>query len=454
MRSEWRIQRIGDFAKAKGGKRLPAGTALVPYKTSHPYLRIVDFRDGGIDESALMYVPAEVFPAISRYTISPHDIYVSIVGTIGLVGQVPPHLDGANLTENAAKVTDLQSHVTSEYVRYYLQSPEGQNQIRTKTVGSTQPKLALFRIEEIEVPIPPLPDQREITSLLQLLETRIALLRQTNATLEAIAQALFKSWFIDFDPVRARSEGRQPEGMDAETAALFPSEFEESELGLIPRGWQYVPFGKLLGVAIGGDWGSDEQSADCSLAAAIIRGTDMPDIRSGTYDRVPQRFVSPKKAIKRSLVDGDIAIEVSGGSKTQPTGRSLYVTKAVIEKLGGVAVPASFCRLFRPRDAETGLLMAQHLESLYRDGKMWEYQVQSTGLANFQTQHFLDTELVIDAPRDVFRAFYEAVRPLVDKIAQSPISELATLRDALLPRLISGKLRIPEAREQIDEALG
>ena len=99
--------KVSDFAKVKGGKRMPAGTALSQRKSQHPYLRIVDFKDGGIDKSNLQYVPDEVFPQIARYVISDRDLYISIVGTIGLVGAVPKELNGANLTENAAKICEI-----------------------------------------------------------------------------------------------------------------------------------------------------------------------------------------------------------------------------------------------------------------------------------------------------------------------------------------------------------
>jgi len=91
--AEWPQLRLGDFAAVKGGKRLPLGTALVTTRTAHPYLRIVDFKDGGIDKSALMFVPDDVFPSIARYTISSRDVYISIVGTVGLVGVVDQELD-------------------------------------------------------------------------------------------------------------------------------------------------------------------------------------------------------------------------------------------------------------------------------------------------------------------------------------------------------------------------
>jgi len=170
--ADWPKQRIGDFAAVKGGKRLPQGTALVATRTAHPYLRIVDFRDGRIDKSALMFVPEDVFPSIARYTISSRDIYISIVGTVGLVGVVDQELDGASLTENAAKICDITMHVERDYLYAFLRSGWGQHQIRTLTVGSTQPKLALFRIADIRVPLPPLSEQHAIAHILGTWMTR------------------------------------------------------------------------------------------------------------------------------------------------------------------------------------------------------------------------------------------------------------------------------------------
>src|SRR5690606_38890650 len=117
--------------------------------------------------------------------------------------------------------------------------------------GSTVSNVRIPVLKTLRIPTPALPAQRAISSTLGALDDRIDLLRQTNATLEAIAQALFKSWFIDFDPVRAKAEGREPEGMDAATAVLFPAEFGESALGLIPNGWSVEAIGDLVD-AVGG----------------------------------------------------------------------------------------------------------------------------------------------------------------------------------------------------------
>lgn len=114
----------------------------------------------------------------------------------------------------------------------------------------------------------------------------------------------------------------------------------------------------------------------------------MPDLQSGMMNRVPIRYTSQKKLASRKLQDGDLVLEVSGGSKDQPTGRSLYMTNGLLSQFDCPVEPASFCRLLRPTEPKQGLLLAQHMTYIYADGKTWQYQNQSTGIANFQTTHF------------------------------------------------------------------
>jgi type I restriction enzyme S subunit len=186
-----------------------------------------------------------------------------------------------------------------------------------------------------------------------------------------------------------------------------------------------------------------------SEQVAIIRGTDMPTIQAGYTSSIPTRFVSAKKLQSRRLRDSDIIIEVSGGSPKQPTGRSIFVSDALLEQLSIPAVPASFCRLFRATDPRVGLLLSQHLSHIYGEGKMWGYQNQSTGISNFQTKHFLESEYVYLPSDEVLDAFQQIVRPMIDKQQLKIASTLAALRDTLLPRLISGKLRVPEAEAML-----
>jgi type I restriction enzyme S subunit len=339
-----------------------------------------------------------------------------------------------------------ESDLLPEYVGYYLRSPKFRQAMLAMSTMSTRASLNNEMIGRLEISFPSRKSQIQISEILKSLDDRITLLRETNTTLEAIAQTLFKSWFVDFDPVHAKMQGHAPEGMDEATAALFPDSFEESELGAVPKGWKLVPFGQLLSHTIGGDWGSDVADEKNDTRVAIIRGTDIPDLQTNASSRVPVRYTSQKKLAGRKLEDGDLLLEVSGGSKDQPTGRSLFISAALLSQFDCPVEPASFCRLLRPMNKEVGVLLAQHLTFIYAQGKTWEYQNQSTGIANFQTTHFLETELVACPPDDVLSAFVETVRPLLARSHLTQIQVLVSLRDTLLPRLISGQLRSPEAQ--------
>ena len=322
--------------------------------------------------------------------------------------------------------------------------------------------------------LPPLPEQKAIAHVLGSLDDKIELNRRMNETLEGMAQALFKSWFVDFDPVidNALAAGNpipEPLAQRAETrrqalangtanresAQAFPASFRfTEELGWIPEGWEVKPFESLLEKTIGGDWGKENEDEKHSIPAVIIRGTDMPSLSSGNISSAPTRWVEPKKFASRELKDADIVIEISGGSPKQPTGRSLFITDNILDRLGGKVEPASFCRKFSPHNKEFGLLGALHLKHIYDEGKMWEYQNQSTGISNFQTKTFLSSELLsLPESPEVLAIFYAKVRPLIDKLTNNQQIHLAKLRDVLLPKLISGELRIPQAEKMAEEAI-
>lgn len=189
-------KRIGEISKVKGGKRLPKGMEVQDEETPHPYLRIVDFSQDGIDRGNIKYITNEVHGYVSRYTISSDDIYVSIAGTIGRVGIIPDDLSGANLTENAAKITEICPQVDKYYLLHFLRSSSGQGALLNKAGGTSQPKLALFRIEEIEFPCPPLQQQQRIASILSTYDDLIENNRRRIALLEDAARQVYQEWFV------------------------------------------------------------------------------------------------------------------------------------------------------------------------------------------------------------------------------------------------------------------
>ncbi len=164
---KWERKTINELCEIKGGKRLPKNHELIEVETNHPYIRARDIGNGIIDFSKPVYLQENTFNFISRYTVKADDIVLTIVGAnIGDVGLIPKHLDGANLTENAVKLTSFNENCHFKYLLYYFLLPGKKKQLEQVAAGSAQGKLGLYKIKDIEVPIPPLPTQRKIASIL------------------------------------------------------------------------------------------------------------------------------------------------------------------------------------------------------------------------------------------------------------------------------------------------
>ncbi len=222
---------IKDFAKVKGGKRLPKGQFVQDSKTNHPYIRVTDMTANGLDASGIKYVPESIFEKISRYTISSNDVYISNAGTVGLVGKVPINLSGASLTENSAKITDINNNIVNQD---YLRSHDGQYQIKSRVGGSSQPKLALDRIETISVPKLPIGQQTKITAVISNYEDLIENNEKRIKILEEKAKRLYSEWFVKF---------RFPGNEKIKRVDL--------PLGKIPEGWEVKTVGDVLELAYG-----------------------------------------------------------------------------------------------------------------------------------------------------------------------------------------------------------
>lgn len=180
---------LGKLATVRGGKRLPKGTPWSPVPTAHPYIRVLDLDAGAIEQNGLVFVPDAVWPIIKRYVVATNDVVVSIVGTIGEVAVVPSELDGANLTENAALIRTA-ANLDPRYLSAFLRSEAGQSEIARLTVGTTQHKLALFRIETISVPWLPPERQRAVADIHEALRTVSLCARRHATSLETLRSAL------------------------------------------------------------------------------------------------------------------------------------------------------------------------------------------------------------------------------------------------------------------------
>ncbi len=170
----WEWKKLDDFVSIKGGKRIPKGKKLLETKTNYPYIRVTDFNDfGSIDLNNIQYITEDIYNEIKNYIISKDDIYISIAGTIGKTGIIPNELDGANLTENAAKFVFDNSKYDKFFLLYFTNSIPFLEQIGLATKTVAMPKLALTRLKEVEIPLPPFEEQKRIVDKLDNLFAKI-----------------------------------------------------------------------------------------------------------------------------------------------------------------------------------------------------------------------------------------------------------------------------------------
>ncbi|MCY7390732.1 MAG: restriction endonuclease subunit S, partial [Leptolyngbyaceae cyanobacterium CAN_BIN12] len=236
------LVKLGDYCDVLGGKRLPKGYELTSEDTGYPYIRVVDFFNYSIDKGNLKFVPLGAKTQISRYIINNSDIYISIAGTIGLVGQVPTELSGANLTENAARIV-IKYGFIPRFLLYQLSSEDLQSQIRNKTIATTQAKLGLFRIKELEVVKPPLPEQRRIAAKLDALLGRVEACRDRLAPvprlLKRFRQAVLAAATSGELTAEWREDYRNKDAIKG-TSVSWPFELSPDDLPNLPDTWLWV----------------------------------------------------------------------------------------------------------------------------------------------------------------------------------------------------------------------
>lgn len=250
MSSEWPILRIEDVAERVGmgpfGSSIKVETFV---DTGIPIISGEHLHDISLTEARFRFITEAHADQLAKANVTRGDIVFTHAGSIGQVAVIPEDSKFSRyvLSQRQFFMRCNRSIVEPLYIAYYFRSPEGRHKLLANASQVGVPSIArpVTYLRSIELPIPPLHIQREIVEIIEALRDRITLLRETNATLEAIAQALFKSWFVDFDPVRAKMEGRAPEGMDEETAALFPDSLESAGEKELPYGWIVGTLGSI-----------------------------------------------------------------------------------------------------------------------------------------------------------------------------------------------------------------
>ncbi len=411
---------MGDVANVKGGKRLPRGVNLTTEANKHPYIRVRDLGSKKTLEldSSYEYVDDETQKKIARYIVNEGDIIISIVGTIGLVAIIGSSLDNANLTENCVKLIDLKG-IDKEFLYYYLISDKGKNEIEKGVVGAVQAKLPIKNIQAIKIKAPVINDQKRIASILSTIDSKIECNRRINENLEQQAQALFKSWFVDFEPFKD-----QP--------------FVESELGMIPQGWRVARIKDIPHTLNTGKRpkGGAIASGVPSIGAEQLKGLC-------NYDYTKTKYISKEysQSIPKGKVVGfEVYLNRVGGKPGD------YIQNTT---MFGEGYPYENCYI---NDHVFKLDFMQnrgynvYIYFTFLTSRIKKYLNACGGKAAIPVinKQNIDDIYVFLPENEYVIKFGESVLPIMNIIFKNGLesARLAELRDTLLPKLMSGELKV------------
>jgi len=388
----------------------------------------------GFNFSDRSFITKEKDAALRKGKLKRHDIILTTRGTVGNVAIFDDSVPFEELRINSGMVLLRadQSKLLPRFLFQFVRSQLFKEQVAALTTGSAQPQLPIRDIRRVEVPLPPLSEQRAIAGVLGALDDKIELNRRMNATLESMARALFQSWFVDFDPVRAKLDGRQPAGLDPETAALFPDSFEDSESGHIPKGWRV---GRVAEVS--------------DFSRKPINPIEFP---GETFDHYSlpayDEGRTPKSELGSAIMSNKLIVTPNSVllSKLNPHIPRIWLPD-LHEKRRSVCSTEFIV-------ASTRLgFSCEFLFSLFTSAAFaTTYGTLVTGTTGshqrIRPESVLEMKTIIP-PSELVEAYSNITGPMFERVKRNVTQSrtLATLRDALLPKLLSGELSVAGAEK-------
>ena len=443
----WRLAQLKDVSTKIGSGATPGGgeSVYLPTRLHFALIRSQNVFDRRFESAGLAFISDAHAKELKNATVQPFDILLNITGdgiTFARACLAPSSVLPACVNQHVSIVRVDRTAADPGYVLSYLTHPAIKSYVESFNAGGSRRAITKGHIESFQVPLPPLPEQQAIAGFLGALDDKIELNRGMNETLESMARAIFKSWFVDFDPVRAKAAGRQPLGMDASTAALIPDSFQDSPLGKIPKGFQAAELGSVLaeletGSRPKGGVGGYSEGVP-SIGAESIVGLAKFDFAKTKY--VPHDYYL--RMTKGKVKSRDVLLYKDGGKPgvyephVAMFGDGFPYQKACINE-----------HVYRMRGREA--LSQPYLYFwLTSDLAMDEMRQKGTGVAIPGLNSTAVRSLAILVPSEgILRRYEEICEPMILAILNNSNESrtLASIRDVLLPKLISGKIRVKDA---------
>ena len=399
--------KIGSGATPRGGKEAYREDGISLVRSQN----VLDFE---FTDSGLAHINDEQARKLNNVEVMDGDILINITGdSVARACMMDAAFLPARVNQHVAIIRGEKDKVISSYILYFLQMMK-RHLLQLASSGATRNALTKGMLEQLELELPDIETQKRITSLLDSIQEKIALNRKINDNLQQQAQALFKKWFID-----------NPD------AAL----------------WQEGTFSDLIEKTISGDWGKDTPSGNNTEMVYCIRGADIPEVRAGNKGKMPIRYILPKNFASKQLVNGDIVVEISGGSPTQSTGRAAAISSSLLARYDKGMVCTNFCKALKPITGYS-MYVYHYWQYLYDRGVFFSYENGTTGIKNLDISGFIETEPIFIAPAELVKKFDTFCQSVFSKVYANGLEseQLALVRDTLLPKLMSGEIDVNDIR--------
>lgn len=401
--SEWKEYKFSDFVSINPTVSLKSGS-------EYSFVEMKDLQDGN-----KFCVPSiERSPSGGARFIEGDTLFARITPCLenGKICKVKKLKNGLGFGSTEFLVFRGKENVSdNDFVFYLLRWDEVRGFAEGHFEGTSgRQRVPKDCFDNLFLELPPLFEQRAIASILSSLDDKIDLLHRQNKTLEQLAETLFRQWFI----------------------------LEDN------KNFEMKCLGNFVETTLGGEWGKENLEADYTLKVQCIRGTDIADLETGMAERTPVRFIKPTKFGSIEMKDGDLVMEISGGSDDQSTGRTVYINDEVKALFNYPLVFSNFCRLIRPKKKEYSFFLYSYIHYLYKQGDLFNLENGSSGIRNLDYKALL-YQLIFKLPSEEEVGKYnQDIAPYFSKVNKNKfqIRILTQLRDTLLPKLMSGEIRL------------
>lgn len=424
--------KLGEIASFQTG---PFGTQFKASEYSTmgtPVINVKNIGYGNLILNNLEYVPDTVCSRLSNHLLKEGDI------VFGRKGSVDRHCYIKKENEHWMQGSDcirvrLSNEVNARYISYYLMLDRVKKQINNASVGSTMASINTDILKTVEIVLPCLEKQNLIVDLLSKIDENIENNNKINIELEAMVKTIYDYWFLQFDYPDDNGKPYKSSG----GKMVWNEELKKE----IPERWSAGTLSRYIAKDKGGDWGKEVEEGNYIKRVICLRGADFPSITGNSELVALVRYILEKNMCK-ILENGDLIIEISGGSPTQSTGRICYINNNLLERFDTDIVTSNFCKAISLNEPNYMYWFYIQWLKIYDNNVLFKYEGKTTGIKNLLFDMFVNDYKIAVPPNKLIIQYNNIVCAMFEKIQknQKESQELASLRDFLLPLLMNGQV--------------